>query len=140
MSDLIYKVTIRASDKYEIRISAKEDYYEAISTALGRAIEYRGFCDPKQTTIDTIENGRLIRTERLFDIPQHEKILATVLDLIDKARITNDLELAMDELLIIDQWNKKANLSSRIEYRIAYSEYKVILIIEGYHYAFYTED
>lgn len=140
MGDFIYKVTIRTGDKYEIRISAKEDYYEAISTGLERAIEYRGLCDPKQTTIDTIENGQLIRSERLFDIPQHEKILATVLNLVDKARITNDLELAMDELLIIDQWNKKAMTACKIEYRIAYCEYKVIIIIEGYHYAFYTEN
>ena len=136
MNDYRYRVTLRTAEEHEIRISLFDDYYEAVEAAMERALELRDICDPAQTTVDDMLGDRLITSQKLFSISGKDKLIATVLNLLYKAEIDDNLELALDELLLIDIWNKRANEASTISYRIARTEYKVILVVEGYHIAF----
>ena len=136
MNDYRYRVTLRTAEGHEIRISLFDDYYEAVEAAIERALEYRDICSPEQTTVDDMLGDSLITSQKFFTISEKDKLLATVLNLLYKAQIDDNLELALAYLLLIDIWNKRANESSRISYRIVHTDYKVILVVEGCHIAF----
>ena len=141
MSDFIYRVVLTAiKDDTILAETISDDYFEALNTAYEIAAEWK-VSNKDRIIIEELVLNKLITSHKLSEIKQHDKILAYLLNIARKAQVTDDLELVVDSLIIADLWNHKAIPSAQIEYRIVYTtDFNVIVIIEGYHFGFHTED